>query len=102
MFPCRVVCLPCTICRHRKAVWLLRLADRGAAPLLSPGPCGRAEGSAWNMGRKSDAPRFQALGRGGKSVTRGRVLTFLFVGFLVGLGLGFVFMGTVHAVREHV
>ncbi|EFN52021.1 hypothetical protein CHLNCDRAFT_139592 [Chlorella variabilis] len=49
------------------------------------------------MGRKSDAARFQAMGRGGKPITRARILTFLAAGFLVGLGLGFVFMGTVHA-----
>jgi hypothetical protein len=31
-------------------------------------------------------------------VTRKKLLAFLFVGFVAGLGLGFVFMGTLHAV----
>lgn len=49
------------------------------------------------MGRKGDAPRFQAMGHR-SPVTRKKLLAFLFVGFVAGLGLGFVFMGTLHAV----
>lgn len=51
------------------------------------------------MGRKGDAPRFQAMGHR-SPVTRKKLLAFLFVGFVAGLGLGFVFMGTLHAFIE--
>ena len=52
------------------------------------------------MGRKGSPGRsFAVLGRGGSPVTRARLCTFLAVGFVLGLSLGFVFMGTVHAVR---
>lgn len=57
------------------------------------------------MGKKGDAPRtltprgFAVLGIG-RRVTRGRLLAFLGVGFFVGLALGFVFMGTMHAFIE--
>lgn len=87
------------VCHQVQAPQPPQSADQGAAPAATR-PRGKAAGSACRMGRKSDAPRFQALARGGKPLTKKRVLTFLFVGFLVGLGLGFVFMGTVHAVRE--
>ncbi len=52
------------------------------------------------MGKKSGlAPHaLAALGGSGRRLTRGRLLTFLLVGFGVGLTLGFIFMGTMHAV----
>ena len=54
------------------------------------------------MGKKSGlAPHtFAALGGSGRKVTRGRLLAFLLVGFGIGLALGFVFMGTMHAVSS--
>ncbi|KAL4451270.1 hypothetical protein ABPG77_009342 [Micractinium sp. CCAP 211/92] len=54
------------------------------------------------MGKKSGlAPHaLAALGGSGRRLTRGRLLTFLLAGFGVGLTLGFIFMGTMHAFIE--
>lgn len=61
-----------------------------------------AAGLAWRahaaMGRKSDLGRFAAAHHGAP-VTTTRLLTFLAVGFLIGGGAGWIFMGTMHAVR---
>jgi hypothetical protein len=55
--------------------------------------------TAANMGKKGEAGRsFAVLGRGGRPVTKARLCAFLAVGFVLGLSLGFIFMGTVHAV----
>ena len=51
------------------------------------------------MGKKSEARRALAVLGGGRGrVTKARVATFLTVGFAIGLGLGYIFMGTIHAV----
>ena len=51
------------------------------------------------MGKKGEAGRsFAVLGRGGRPVTKARLCAFLAVGFVLGLSLGFIFMGTAHAV----
>lgn len=49
------------------------------------------------MGRKSDLGRFAAAHHGAP-VTTARLLTFLAVGFVLGGGGGWIFMGTMHAV----
>lgn len=50
------------------------------------------------MGRKSELRQFSLATAAAGPVTRARLLAFLATGFAVGLGLGWLFMGTVHAV----
>ena len=85
---------------HRLPSYQIHIVDSLKAPPKSRQPAPLGARPAGAMGKKDIAsPRGRAFALGTRRVTRARLLAFLGVGFGLGLALGYIFMGTMHAVR---